>query len=73
MRTTSAIPRYLQERGDANIKSNADLISKAKFYEDPNFPDRKQARQATERATPMYFSPDAKSRVNTEAGSTETK
>jgi amidase len=43
--------RYLQERGDANIKSNADLISKARFYEDPNFPDRKQARQAAERAT----------------------
>ena len=43
--------RYLQERGDANIKTNADLISKGKFYDDPNFPDRKQARQAAERAT----------------------
>jgi Asp-tRNA(Asn)/Glu-tRNA(Gln) amidotransferase A subunit family amidase len=43
--------RYLQERGDANIKTNADLISKARFYEDPNFPDRKQGRQAAERAT----------------------
>jgi amidase len=43
--------RYLQERGDANIKTNADLISKAKFYDDPNFPDRRQARQAAERAT----------------------
>src|SRR5579863_9868734 len=43
--------RYLRERGDANIKTNADLISKATFYEDPNFPDRKQARQATERGT----------------------
>jgi amidase len=43
--------RYLQERGDANIKISADLISKARFYEDPNFPDRKQARQAAERAT----------------------
>jgi amidase len=42
---------YLQERGDANIKTSADLISKARFYEDPNFPDRKQARQAAERAT----------------------
>ncbi len=40
-----------QERGDANIKTGADLISKARFYEDPNFPDRKQARQAAERAT----------------------
>ena len=43
------INRYLQERGDANIKSNADLISKAKFYDDPNFPDRKQAREQAER------------------------
>ena len=43
--------RYLQERGDANIKTGADLISKARFYEDPNFPDRRQARQAAERAT----------------------
>jgi amidase len=45
------INRYLKERGDANIKTNADLISKAKFYQDPNFPDRKQAREAAERAT----------------------
>jgi len=45
--------RYLRERGDANIKTNADLISKATFYEDPNFPDRKQARQATERGTAL--------------------
>jgi Asp-tRNA(Asn)/Glu-tRNA(Gln) amidotransferase A subunit family amidase len=44
------INRYLQERGDASIKSNADLISKAKFYDDPNFPDRKQAREQAERA-----------------------
>jgi Asp-tRNA(Asn)/Glu-tRNA(Gln) amidotransferase A subunit family amidase len=27
------------------------LITKARFYEDPNFPDRKQARQAAERAS----------------------
>ena len=45
------INRYLLDRHDANIKTNADLIAKARFYEDPNFPDRKQARQATERAT----------------------
>jgi Asp-tRNA(Asn)/Glu-tRNA(Gln) amidotransferase A subunit family amidase len=44
------INRYLRERGDANIKSNADLIAKARFYQDPNFPDRKQAREAAERA-----------------------
>lgn len=43
--------KYLRERGDANIKTNADLIAKASFYEDPNFPDRKQSRQAAERAT----------------------
>lgn len=42
--------RYLQERGDANIRSNADLITKARFYNDPNFPDRRQAREAAERA-----------------------
>ena len=40
--------RYLQERGDANIKSNADLIAKARFYQDPHFPDRKLAREQTE-------------------------
>jgi Asp-tRNA(Asn)/Glu-tRNA(Gln) amidotransferase A subunit family amidase len=44
------IDRYLRERGDANIKSNADLITKARFYSDPNFPDRKQAREQAERA-----------------------
>jgi amidase len=43
--------RYLRERGDANIKSNADLITKARFYQDPNFPDRKQGREQAERAT----------------------
>jgi Asp-tRNA(Asn)/Glu-tRNA(Gln) amidotransferase A subunit family amidase len=42
--------RYLRERGDASIKTNADLVAKARFYEDPNFPDRKQQRQAAERA-----------------------
>lgn len=45
--------RYLQERRDANVKTTADLISKARFYEDPNFPDRKQARQTAERATAL--------------------
>jgi len=44
---------YLRERGDANIKTGADLISKARFYDDPNFPDRKQAREAAERATTL--------------------
>jgi Asp-tRNA(Asn)/Glu-tRNA(Gln) amidotransferase A subunit family amidase len=47
------INKYLRERGDANIKSNADLIAKATFYEDPNFPNRKQARENAERATEL--------------------
>jgi amidase len=54
--------RYLRERGDANIKTSADLISKARFYEDPNFPDRKQARQAAERATALDTSARLQSR-----------
>jgi amidase len=45
------INKYLRERGDANIKTNADLIAKARFYRDPNFPDRKQAREQAERGT----------------------
>jgi amidase len=44
------IDRYLRERGDAEIESNADLISKARFYADPNFPDRRQARIDAEQA-----------------------
>ena len=48
--------KYLRERGDANIKSNADLISKANFYNDPNFPDRKQGREQAERALEMDLS-----------------
>jgi amidase len=50
------INRYLRERGDANIKSNADLIAKARFYQDANFPDRKQAREQAERATELDMS-----------------
>jgi Asp-tRNA(Asn)/Glu-tRNA(Gln) amidotransferase A subunit family amidase len=36
---------YLRERGDAAIKSNADLIKGSKFHEDPTFPDRKRGRE----------------------------
>src|SRR3984885_1831867 len=54
--------KYLEERGDANIKTNADLIAKAKFYEDPNFPDRKQGRQTAERATMLDTSGRLQSR-----------
>ena len=43
--------RYLRERGDANIKTNADLIAKGTFYDDPNFPNRRAAREQAERAT----------------------
>ena len=50
------INRYLRERGDANIKTNADLIEKARFYQDPNFPDRRQAREQAERATTLDMS-----------------
>jgi Asp-tRNA(Asn)/Glu-tRNA(Gln) amidotransferase A subunit family amidase len=48
--------RYLRERGDANIKTNADLIEKARFYQDPHFPDRRQAREQAERATTFDMS-----------------
>ena len=43
--------RYLRERGDASIKTISDLIAKARFYDDPNFPDRKRILEAAERAT----------------------
>jgi Asp-tRNA(Asn)/Glu-tRNA(Gln) amidotransferase A subunit family amidase len=42
--------RYLRARGDANIKSNTDLINKARFYEDPHFPDRKKVRENADEA-----------------------
>jgi Asp-tRNA(Asn)/Glu-tRNA(Gln) amidotransferase A subunit family amidase len=47
------INRYLRERGDANIKTNADLIAKATFYTDPNFPNRRAAREQAERANAL--------------------
>ena len=40
---------YLAERGDANIKSNTDLVNKATFYNDPQFPNRRQQREAVEK------------------------
>jgi Asp-tRNA(Asn)/Glu-tRNA(Gln) amidotransferase A subunit family amidase len=39
---------YLRERGDAAVMSNQDLIDKARFHEDPNFPDRKARRESDE-------------------------
>src|SRR5262249_57525079 len=43
--------RYLRERGDANIKSNADLITKARLYTDPHFPHPNQPPDHTHPAT----------------------
>jgi amidase len=42
---------YLRERGDAAIKSNADLLTKARFHDDPQFPDRRVSRKTMEAAT----------------------
>ncbi|MCP5144941.1 MAG: amidase [Gammaproteobacteria bacterium] len=42
--------RYLRERGDANITSNADIISKGTYYDDDRFPDRKATREQAEQA-----------------------
>jgi amidase len=56
------IDKYLRERGDGNIKTNADLISKATFYQDPNFPDRKQQRETIERQTALDTSTRLQSR-----------
>ena len=53
--------RYLRERGDANIKTNGDLIAKGTFYDDPNFPNRRAAREQSERATAY----DTSSRMHT--------
>jgi amidase len=39
---------YLAERGDANIKSNTDLLKKARFHNDPEYPDRKEQREEDE-------------------------
>jgi amidase len=42
---------YLRERGDAKIKTNADLITNSNFHNDPTFPDRKRARENVEKVT----------------------
>jgi Asp-tRNA(Asn)/Glu-tRNA(Gln) amidotransferase A subunit family amidase len=55
--------RYLRERGDANITSNADLIAKARFYQDQNFPDRRQGREQAERATALDMAARLQGRV----------
>ena len=43
--------RYLLERGDANIRSQADLIERGAFYMDSNFPDRRAILERSEGAT----------------------
>jgi Asp-tRNA(Asn)/Glu-tRNA(Gln) amidotransferase A subunit family amidase len=53
--------KYLSERADANIKTNADLAAKATFYSDQNFPDRRQPRLNAERAQVL----DTSTRVQT--------
>ena len=55
------INRYLRERGDANIKTNADLIAKGTFYNDSNFPNRRAAREQAERAVAL----DTSARMHT--------
>jgi amidase len=40
---------YLRERGDANIKSNADLIAKANYYDEPRFRTPKRGRENSEK------------------------
>jgi amidase len=42
--------KYLRERGDAAIRTNADLVHKAQFHQDPQFPDRKASRASAEKA-----------------------
>jgi amidase len=42
--------KYLRERGDAAIRTNADLVQKAQFHQDPQFPDRKASRASAEKA-----------------------
>jgi amidase len=36
---------YLAQRGDANIKSNTDLVNKANYFSDPKFASQKTARE----------------------------
>ena len=48
--------RYLAERGDAEIRSNADLVAKSSFHDDPQFPDRRAARERQEQASELDMS-----------------
>ncbi len=44
---------YLRERGDANIKSNTDLVNKSTFYDDAHFSNRKVQRENVEKPTEL--------------------
>jgi amidase len=40
---------YLRERGDANIRTLADLVTKANFFSSPNFPSKKLTLAAADK------------------------
>jgi amidase len=42
---------YLRERGDANIRTVRDLVEKARFFEDPIIPNRRQNLMAMDSAS----------------------
>jgi Asp-tRNA(Asn)/Glu-tRNA(Gln) amidotransferase A subunit family amidase len=44
---------YLRERGDAKIKNNSDLVTKANYYDDPKFASQKTARENVDK--PMEY------------------
>jgi Asp-tRNA(Asn)/Glu-tRNA(Gln) amidotransferase A subunit family amidase len=48
--------RYLAERGDPEIRSNADLVAKSSFHDDSRFPDRRAARERQEQAKRLDLS-----------------
>ncbi len=50
------IDLYLRQRGDARIKTNADLISYARFHQDPTWPDRKKNRENVQKAKALDMS-----------------
>jgi len=44
---------YLRERGDGKIKDLPDLISEARFYDDPQFPNRRTQRENSDKPTTL--------------------
>jgi Asp-tRNA(Asn)/Glu-tRNA(Gln) amidotransferase A subunit family amidase len=51
-----SINLYLAQRGDANIKSNTDLLTKANYHKDANYPDRKAVRSNEEKSMELDMS-----------------